>query len=378
MNKLYFSSPNLNGVILNSQFIFVRNNILNLIRNQKLSENYEEISTPVLCNKDLYKKTGHIDYFSQNMFSVDNMYLKPMSCPGAALYVKNNFNNNQNIFPKKIFEFGNVFRRENSGSCKTLFRCMNFTQDDSHIFCSLEEQVISETSKLVEKYLNFYKLLNWNVSIHLSLPKNDSLLKINKGKIIKLIEDILISLNVKYFISKDEGAFYGPKIDFLLDNINQLSTIQIDYFLSRNLNVKFFNEKESFFPIVIHTAMLGSLERFMYFLLEKNNQIFPFWCSKFIICNLIEKEKKDTVERICNFFLANKLNFLLVKNATKIARDNKHFPIIFIGDKEIQKKQVSIKNFFSKEQKTLDIEEFFNYINVMMNLFNLVFTNENF
>ena len=143
------------------------------------------------------------------------------------------------------------------------------------------------------------------------------------------------------------------------------------------MNIKFYKEKQKFYPIVIHAAMLGSIERFMYFLLEKNQSFFPFWCSKFVLCNLSSEKNNVLVKEICDFLRDKELNFSVNTNASETLKKNNHFPILFLGDKETKERKLKVKNLFSKEQEIIDIDDFFNYINIRMELFSIIFKDEN-
>ncbi len=260
--------------------------IFSILKNQLQEEmekqGYLEINTPAIMNKELWINSGHFDKFNSSMIKTDDadFILKPMNCPGH-VQIYNNELHSYNELPIRYCEFGNVFRNEPSGSLHGLMRLRSFTQDDGHIFCTedqLEDEII-ELVRLVKKIYSWFSFDNLKIKVSTRPEK-----RIGEDYIWdKAEQSLMIALSkceLSYEINEGEGAFYGPKIEFtLIDSMSrewQCGTIQLDYNMPNKLGCSYVDSNgEKKIPILIHRAILGSLERFIGVLLEHFNGNLP-------------------------------------------------------------------------------------------------------
>ena len=279
--------------------VFMR--LQNYLRNKQTKAGYEEINTPDMLDRSLWEKSGHWEKFKENMFTIDTedervFALKPMNCPGC-IQVFNQGIKSYKDLPIKMSEFGKVHRYEPSGAVHGMMRVRSFTQDDAHIFCT-EDQITNECIEVTNLILEIYKYFGFsNIKINYAdRPKK----RVGKDDIWDKSEEALLKAvkkaGVEYEINKGEGAFYGPKIEFVLkDAINrewQCGTVQVDFNLPERLNANYVNEKgEKQRPVLIHRALFGSLERFLGILIEHYNGKLPFWLAptQISICTITEK-----------------------------------------------------------------------------------------
>ncbi len=343
---------------------------------------YIEVNTPQLMNKNLWEISGHLDKFFESMyfiFSDDDVFLlKPMNCPAHVQIFKNSIKSYKDL-PIKYCEFGSCHRKEFSGSLHGIMRVKNFVQDDGHIFCS-EYQIQKEVILFIKSLFIVYKKFQFkNILVKLSTrPKKRVGNDLIWDKAEKSLILALDKLNLDYVICKEEGAFYGPKIEFTLkDNIGRLwqcGTIQIDFFIPKRLCASYFNRfglKQ--FPIILHRAIIGSIERFFGILLENNSFNFPFWlCPIQIIVlsitffeihyskKIVEILKKENF-RVTFDFKNDKISFK-IRNAI-----TKKIPyLIIIGKNEVINNFISVRH---KEEKNLGVMKIDFFINMIKLLF---------
>ncbi|MDH3004729.1 MAG: threonine--tRNA ligase [Candidatus Shikimatogenerans sp. JK-2022] len=374
--KLFFFYKRFNNnlPIFLSSGLFIINKIKNFLKKINLKNNYEEVMTPYIGNFNLYKKSGHLDKYSRKMFQIKDKkknYLKPMNCPYHCLILKNLNNISYKKFPIRIFEFGTVFRNELSGELNGLFRLKHFTQDDGHIFCKNIKEVKCEIKKIINIIFIIYKKFNLNnYFIRLSLrnfKKNKNY--IGKKKIwIKsenLLKQILKKVKYKYkkkiYIKYGEAAFYGPKIDFIIkDNLNrkwQVSTIQLDYNISKKFKILYNNKQNILkYPILIHRALIGSIERFLGILLEYNYGLLPIWLLKIqLIIIPINKKFLNYSINIKKYFFKKKVRVNIDIEYDNLNNKIKKYeklkiPFIFIiGNKEKKNNSIYIRDIFNNK-----------------------------
>lgn len=358
---MYYSKFNNNGGIIFDEFTtFAYNRLIELIRKKRLSDGYIEIKTPALLNNKILDKTGHNIYFNDYIYNVNQFGLKPMNCPGATLFLKNNISRfNQDVV--KIFEIGNVFRKENRGNWEVLKRMPNFTQDDIHIFHLNNEKLFNSCLEIVKEWKELYEVvLESEYKIVVSTMPKKCFDKNVENISRKILLDVLEVLDIPIIIEEGEGAFYGPKLDLMAKLKNgkfiQISTLQLDYFLCKNLNFKVNN----IFPVVIHSALMGSIERFMYYLLNLNDEIFPFWCNKnpTMLINLLG-EKDDNIHRVLAFLNSihqKTIYFEKDINLQKILKKNKMVNFsFFYGEKEKETSTLQLKKYNQKDNCTVMI-----------------------
>lgn len=348
-------------------------NIKTFIKELLRTFNYLEVNTPAMTGPLLFKKSGHIDKFIDNMFicNIKNNInvLKPMNCPCHIELFNNFYKKSYKNLPFRISEFGSCFRNELSGSLHGLMRLKNFTQDDGHIFCSnyhLENEIINFIHILKKVYykfgFNIFKLVLSKKPINI----HDNLDVWNKAE--KILENVIKKLNINYSVSND-GAFYGPKLEFSLrDKFNriwQCGTIQVDFFTAKNLNAKYVDHKGFLqVPIILHRAILGSIERFIGILIENGSGFLPL-CLMPIQFILI--------------YISNKYLFY-VKNIYNIIKNNYNIKIYFgnerleykikysilkkipyaiiIGNREYISKTITLRNNKTNTVSTMSLIDF--------------------
>ena len=356
--------------------VFMR--LQNYLRKKQSEAGYEEINTPDMLDKSLWEKSGHWEKFKENMFTISTedkrvFALKPMNCPGC-IQVFNQGIKSYKDLPIKISEFGKVHRYEHSGAVHGMMRVRSFTQDDAHIFCT-EDQITHECIEVTNLILEVYKDFGFsNIKINYAdRPKK----RVGEDKIWDKSEKALLKAvkeaGVEYTISKGEGAFYGPKIDFVLkDAINrewQCGTVQVDFNLPERLNANYINEKgEKQKPVLIHRAVFGSLERFLGILIEHYNGKFPFWLAptQVTICTITEKFNnfgKEVYKKLTELGIKVEFDSRNEKINYKIREhSHKKVPIILIiGEKEKKENSVTVRELSIENQSFLEIDKAIEY-----------------
>ena len=352
----------------------IYNIIKDYIRNITLKNGYQEVNTPQVLDRKLWEKSGHWDKFGEMIFTTSSekkdYAIKPMNCP-AHVQIFNQGLKSYKDLPIKISEFGLVHRNEPSGTLHGLMRARQFVQDDAHIFCT-EEQLSKEIHNLIKMTFMVYKNFGFqNISIALSTRPEK---RVGNEELWDKSEDILkkvLSESVESFSIQDgEGAFYGPKIEFSLtdslDRVWQCGTIQLDFSMPSALSASFIDEKgEKSTPVMIHRAILGSIERFIGILIEHYGGNLPFWLSpeQIIIANITDKhiECAKNVEKVlsesgfrCSLDLRNekigyKIRELIISKIPYV---------VIIGDKEVSSGNISVREYDGTEHKLISVKEF--------------------
>jgi threonyl-tRNA synthetase len=263
-------------------------NLENYLRNELSKDNYREIQTPLVMSDELWRQSGHYDFYKDNMYFtvVDEKSnaLRPMNCPGSILIYKERPRSYREL-PLKLAEFGHVHRYELSGVLHGLFRVRAFTIDDAHIYAT-PDQLEEEILKMITLIYKVYKRFDFTkVKVAVSTkPENamgdDDLWQ----KATSALEDALKKAGIEYAIQEGEGAFYGPKIEFVVEDSMgrewQCGTIQVDFFQPINFDLTYISpEGKKERPVLIHRAIYGSLERFLGILTEHYKGDFPFWLA---------------------------------------------------------------------------------------------------
>ena len=357
--------------------VFMR--LKNYLRKKQFEAGYKEINTPDMLDRSLWEKSGHWEKFKENMFTINTedkrvFALKPMNCPGC-IQVFNQGIKSYKDLPIKIAEFGKVHRYEPSGAVHGMMRVRSFTQDDAHIFCT-EDQITNECIQVTNLILKIYKDFGFSkIKINYAdRPKK----RVGDDKIWDKSEEALLKAvkksGVDYEINKGEGAFYGPKIEFILkDAINrewQCGTVQVDFNLPERLNANYINEKgEKKKPVLIHRALFGSLERFLGILIEHYNGKFPFWLAprQVVICPITEKFNNfgsNIYKKILELGFKVELDSRNEKISYKIREhSHKKIPLILIiGEKEKKEKSVTVRELSKESQKFLKLDNFLEYL----------------
>ena len=356
-----------------SNGIVVRNSLLDYWREEHRKAGYVEVQTPVLLKKDLWVRSGHWDNYRENMYitEIDDypFAIKPMNCPGGMLIYKEKIHSYRDL-PMRVAEIGHVHRHEKSGVLQGLFRVRAFTQDDAHIFM-LPSQIEDEIIGVIGLTDRIYSKFGFKYTLELSTRPEKSIGTDEQWEIAtKGLENALIRIGKKYNVSPGEGAFYGPKIDFHLEDclgrLHQCATIQVDMSLPERFDLNYIDsdgtEKR---PVVIHRAILGSLERFIGILIEHYGGRFPVWLSpiQVIIMPITEKHinaSKEIYNRMFEKGLRVELDSRNEKLGYKMREaEVKKIPyIVVIGDREVENKTISVRKSGKKDLGSFSIDDF--------------------
>ena len=352
----------------------VFNLIKDFITSHLRKNSYKIINTPQILDKSLWKKSGHLDKFGDLIFDVGSekkeFAIKPMSCPGH-IQVFNQGLKSYKDLPLKYAEFGVVHRNEPSGTLHGLLRIRAFTQDDAHIFCT-SDQIEYEISLLINDIKNIYERFGFNdLKIELSTrPEKRVGSEEIWDKAESSLKKALESNKIDFTVNPGDGAFYGPKIDFSLrDSLGrvwQLGTIQLDFSMPGRLDASYIDsDGNKEVPVMIHRAILGSLERFVGILIEHYSGNLPLWLSpvQVILLNITDGQKKYTSS------LNDQLLELGFRSECDLSNEKIGYKIrnhamtrvpymIIIGDKELQSKTVSVRDRAGSDLGTMNIEEF--------------------
>ena len=350
-------------------------NLINYMRKKQDEAGYLEINTPEILDKSLWQRSGHLDKFGDNMFTTitedkKEYAIKPMNCPGGIQVFRQGLRSYREL-PYKIAEFGKVHRYEPSGALHGLMRVRAFTQDDAHIFCT-EQQIEEECIKLCNLITNIYKDFGFDQIVIKYSDRPEK--RVGSDTVWDKSEEALLntvkSLNVPYEINSGEGAFYGPKLEFVLrDAIGrdwQCGTVQIDLNLPERLDCNFINsEGNKERPVMIHRALFGSLERFIGILIEHYSGNLPLWLCpvKAVIATVTEKcndYAKNVFDLLNNNNIKTEIDLRNEKIAYKV-REHSHSKIpiiIIIGEKEKSQNTVAVRQLGSKNVETFLLEDF--------------------
>ena len=379
MDLFHFQEESPGSVFWHKKGWYIFNELQSYLRKKQSDSGYEEVNTPDMLDRSLWEKSGHWEKFKENMFTVKTedkriFALKPMNCPGCIQIFNQGIKSYKDL-PIKISEFGKVHRYEPSGAVHGLMRIRSFTQDDAHIFCT-EEQITEECISVTELILKIYKDFGFSdIKVNYAdRPKkrvgNDQIWDKSEKALLNAIK----KANLEYKVNKGEGAFYGPKIEFVLrDAINrdwQCGTVQVDLNLPERLNANYIDEKgNKQKPVLIHRAIFGSLERFIGILIEHYEGKFPFWLSpvQIVICPITDKFNdygKGILDKLHTLGFKVELDDRNEKINYKIREHSyKKVPVLFIiGEKEKKDKSVTIRELTVKKQKVLIIEKAIEYL----------------
>lgn len=334
---------------------------------------YREVKTPQIMDKTFWEKSGHWDNYKDNMFVTQSekreYAVKPMNCPGHVQIFNNSLRSYRDL-PMRLAEFGSCHRNEPSGALHGLMRVRGFVQDDAHIFCT-EDQIVDEARRFNELLVRIYKQFGFHdVAVKLSLRpekragSDDIWDKAEQG-----LRDALTACGVEWEELPGEGAFYGPKIEYhVKDAIGrswQCGTLQLDFVLPDRLDAEYVTESNGRArPVMLHRAILGSLERFIGILIENHAGSFPLWLApvQMVVMNITEHQTdycRQVVERLRAENFRVELDLRNEKIGYKI-RDNSQyrFPYqIVVGDKEKQENKVAIRRK-AEDLGSLNIDDF--------------------
>ena len=343
------------------------------MRKELNAAGYKEVKTPQIMDKTFWEKSGHWDNYKDNMFVTQSekreYAVKPMNCPGHVQIFNNSLRSYRDL-PMRLAEFGSCHRNEPSGALHGLMRVRGFVQDDAHIFCT-EDQIVDEARRFNELLVRIYKQFGFHdVAVKLSLRpekragSDDIWDKAEQG-----LRDALTACGVEWEELLGEGAFYGPKIEYhVKDAIGrswQCGTLQLDFVLPDRLDAEYVTESNGRArPVMLHRAILGSLERFIGILIENHAGSFPLWLApvQMVVMNITEHQAdycRQVVERLRAENFRVELDLRNEKIGYKI-RDNSQyrFPYqIVVGDKEKQENKVAVRRK-AEDLGSLNIDDF--------------------
>ena len=343
------------------------------MRKELNAAGYKEVKTPQIMDKTFWEKSGHWDNYKDNMFVTSSekreYAVKPMNCPGHVQIFNNGLRSYRDL-PMRLAEFGSCHRNEPSGALHGLMRVRGFVQDDAHIFCT-EDQIVSEARAFNELLVRIYKQFGFHdVSVKLSLRpekragSDDVWDKAEQG-----LREALTACGVEWDELPGEGAFYGPKIEYhvkdALGRSWQCGTLQLDFVLPERLDAEYVTENnDRARPVMLHRAILGSLERFIGILIENHAGSFPLWLApvQMVIMNITENQADYCREVAAKLQVAGfrvELDLRNEKIGYKI-RDNSQYRFsyqIVVGDKEKQENKVAVRRK-AEDLGSLDLDDF--------------------
>ncbi len=355
----------------------VRKIIEDYLREFHLKNGYQIVYTPHIAKSILWEISGHLSFYSEYMYSPMDIegqkyIIKPMNCPGHVLIYKSKLHSYKEL-PIRFFELGTVYRYERSGVLHGLMRVRGFTQDDAHIFCTAEQiqQEISALLDTVVEVLNKFGFKEYDIK--LSTRPQKYIGELDKWEIAEnALKTALENKGLKYEIDPGEGVFYGPKIDLKIkDAIGRLwqcSTIQVDFNLPVRFDVKYRDKDgQDKYVIMIHRALLGSLERFFAVLIESYAGMFPLWLTPVQVRILPISDKfLDYSRKVLQEFIKNNFRAELDDSDTTLqykirAGITQKIPyLVIIGQKEQQENVISVRQYGSEKTEVYKLEEFIN------------------
>jgi len=345
------------------------------MRDRQNKAGYKEVNTPEILDRSLWEKSGHWEKYGEHMYTSQTpdekiFAIKPMNCPGHVQVFNQGLKSYRDL-PLRISEFGKVHRYEPSGSLHGLLRVRAFTQDDAHIFCT-EDQITSECLIVTNLILDIYKDLGFEDVILKYSDRPD--LRVGDDnvwdKAEKALLDAVKASKLEYTINKGEGAFYGPKIEFVLrDAIGrdwQCGTLQVDLNLPGRLDASFVDKDGTKkIPVMLHRALFGSLERFIGILIENYAGKFPFWIAPLQavvipISEEFDSYAKEVNEKINNVGISSEVD---LKNHNLNYKIREHslskIPLLLIcGKKEVDSNSVTIRRLDTNKQENMELNLF--------------------
>jgi len=376
--NFYHESAGAGLVFYHPAGALLRKNIEDYVKEKHLENGYDLVMTPHILKGKLWEQSGHAEHYKDNMyyFKVDNeeYAVKPMNCPGHILIFKSKLRSYREL-PIRYFELGDVYRQEKAGVLHGLLRVRGFTQDDAHIFCR-EDQVKEEVIKVIKFVFQVMNDFGFkDINIEVSTRPEEYIGSLDEwDTATKALEDSLKDLKLDYEINEGDGAFYGPKIDIKLKDALkrewQCATIQCDFSLPERFELSYINEEGGQSrPIMIHRAILGSMERFIGTLIEHYGGAFPVWLAPTQVLIIPIKSEKNSPHTEFSRKVKEDLQKLGVRaiiddrneSLNKRIRECtvKKVPyILIVGDKEVESNRVSVRKYSKGDVGSLKVEEF--------------------
>lgn len=347
----------------------------NFVREKLVEYEYDEIRAPMIMDVSMWEKSGHWDKYHDNIFATESekrtFAVKPMNCPGHVQIFNQGLKSYRDL-PLRMAEFGIVHRNEPSGSLHGLMRVRSFTQDDAHVFCT-EEQVLEEVTNCIKMVYDTYETFGFSregIAVKLSTRPEK---RIGSDEIWdqseKALADALEQNDISFEYQPGEGAFYGPKIEFTLfdclERAWQCGTIQLDFSMPDRLDSTYVAEDgERKVPVMIHRAVLGSLERFIGILTEEYAGHFPLWLAptQAVVLNITDKQAdyvQKVVKKLREMGLRVKSDLRNEKIGFKIREHTlKRVPyMLVVGDKEVEAGEVAVRNRKGEDLGKFSLED---------------------
>jgi len=356
--------------------MIVLKELIEFVRKESYGDGYNEVRTPQILSSELWKTSGHWEHYKEDMFCIhhaeDDMEfgVKPMNCPAHMLIFKRDVRSYKDL-PLRIAETSTLYRNERSGTLHGLTRVRSLSQDDTHIFLR-EDQILDEILILLDKIKRIYKIFDLSIDeVHLSTRPEDFLgEKKVWDRAEENLEKALKKAKIDYKINEGDGAFYGPKIDVKVkDAIGrqwQLATIQLDFQLPKRFKLEYVDEdNKKKTPVVIHRALLGSMERFLGIIIEHFSGKFPTWLSPVQVkiltlndrsiefANEVSSKLKDEGIRVETDYRTEKLEYKV-----REAQLEKVPYMLIIGDKEVENKTIAVRRRDNKVKFGVSLVDF--------------------
>ncbi len=356
----------------------IMNTLIDFWRREHIKRGYQEIRTPQILDRELWLKSGHWDHYRENMYftEIDEkpFAVKPMNCPGGILVYKTQLHSYRDL-PIRMTELGVVHRHERSGVLHGLMRVRCFTQDDAHIYCE-PSQIRDEVMKIMEldKYV-YNDVFGFKYSVELSTrPENSMGSEEQWNAAENALKEALEISGTPYHINAGDGAFYGPKIDFHLEDCIgrtwQCGTIQLDFQLPERFDMSYIGEDgKEHRPVMLHRTILGSLERFLGILIEHYAGAFPYWIAPVQIKIIpVANEHVNYAKELSDEFLKSGLRVEIDTRDEKLGRKIRDAQLqkipymIVLGDKELANKNIAVRERSKGDLGSMSVDEFKNLL----------------
>jgi threonyl-tRNA synthetase len=353
--------------------MIIRNELQKYWKEIHWKAGYKEILTPLILNEELWRISGHWDHYKDNMYFTqiddEDYAIKPMNCPGSILVYKNKSHSYREL-PLRYAEMGQVHRHELSGALHGLMRVRTFFQDDAHIYMT-REQVGEELLNVIRLIDSFYKVFNFKYHVELSTRPDDFMGEISEWDAAEQdLRTAIESIGKEYVVNEGDGAFYGPKLDFHLeDSLGrtwQCGTIQLDFQMPQRFGMSYIgSDGEKHTPIMIHRAIMGSVERFIGMLTEHFAGKFPLWLApvqvKLMTVTDANVDYAEQVREKCEAAgLRVETDYRNEKIGYKIreARNARNSYMCVIGEKEAEEKSLSVRSSKAGDLGSMSVEDF--------------------
>jgi threonyl-tRNA synthetase len=344
------------------------------VREKLRSFDYDEVKGPLMMDRSLWEKSGHWDKFAGGMFTTESekreYAIKPMNCPGHIQIFNQGLKSYRDL-PLRMAEFGCCHRNEPSGALHGLMRVRGFTQDDAHIFCT-EDQITAEVSGCIDMVYETYQTFGFDKIVVKLSTRPEKRVGSDEiwDKAEKALADVLLQKGIEFEYLQGEGAFYGPKIEFTLhdclDRAWQCGTVQLDFSMPARLGASYIAESgERQIPVMIHRAILGSLERFIGILIEEYAGQFPTWLApKQVVVMNITDNQAEYVQKLANIFKSHGIRVISDLRNEKIGfkiREHtlKRIPyLVVVGDKEMEAGDLALRTRKGEDLGKMSVEAF--------------------